>query len=236
MPPAAGEKECDLAMGEYHIRSYEDRDHEAACTMFSQGITEHVSAGCRHLLSCPQTHLLLLGVFLITYTVSASLLFSFGAVSALLATGLIFMKAAWTDYVREALEKDMLDIRRTYLEPKDCHFWVAECGEEVVGIVAAVHPEDPSLRGQALELKRMSVKKAHRGRGISKALTRTVILFAQERGYKEVVLGTSMVQYAAQRLYEGMGFRRVKELYPSFVAKLLQFHVYIYRYEVPGPH
>ncbi|KAH0615716.1 hypothetical protein JD844_026062 [Phrynosoma platyrhinos] len=229
-------EECDSAMDEYHIRTYEDRDHEAVCTMFSQGLTEHVPAGLRHLLSCPQTHLLLLGVFLTSYVVSTSFLFSFGVASALLATGLICMKAAWTNYVREALEGDMLDIRRIYLEPKDCHFWVAEHGEEVVGIVAAIHPEDPSLRGHALELKRMSVKKSHRGRGISKALTRTVIRFAQERGYQEVVLGTSMVQHAAQRLYEGMGFRRVKELYPSFAAKLLQFYVYIYHYEVPGPH
>ncbi|XP_015284380.1 PREDICTED: putative N-acetyltransferase 8B, partial [Gekko japonicus] len=130
------------------------------------------------------------------------------------------------------LAADMRDIRKTYLEAKDSCFWVVTSGEEVVGMVAAIQPEDLSERGTALELKRMSVAQRHRGRGLSKALTRTVIRFAQERGYKEVVLGTSMVQLAAQRVYEGMGFRKVRVKHPYLVAKLLQFYVYYYRYEI----
>ncbi|XP_061439590.1 N-acetyltransferase 8 [Rhineura floridana] len=223
-------------MGEYCIRRYEDRDYEAVRTMFSQGINEHASAGFRHILARPQTHLLVVGMFLVAYAISASFLFSLGAVSALLVVAWIKMKGVWSEYVQEALAKDLLDIRQTYLEPKDCNFWVVEAGEEAVGIVAAIHPEDPSLRHRALELKRMSVKKGHRGHGISKALTRTVIHFTQERGYKEVVLGTSMVQYAAQRTYEGLGFHRVKEESPTLLTKLLQFYIYYYRYEIGGSH
>nr|XP_003228730.2 PREDICTED: putative N-acetyltransferase 8B [Anolis carolinensis] len=236
MPPTAGEQECASAtMGEYRIRSYEDGDYEAARTIVSEGITEHVPAGFWLVLRSPQTHGLLLGLFLATYGISSSFLFSFAVVSALLATGWIRIKAVWRDYVEAALEGDMLDIQRTYLDPTDCHFWVVERGREVVGTVAVLHPEDPALQGRALELKRMSVKKGHRGRGLSKALTKAVLRFAQEHGYKEVVLSTTMVQYAAQRLYEGMGFQRVKELCPFLSAKLLQFYIYVYRYEIPGP-
>ncbi|XP_077157366.1 N-acetyltransferase 8 [Paroedura picta] len=221
-------------MGEYHIRLYEDQDHEAVCTIFSNGIQEHAPAGFWHLLRGPQAHLLLLAVFLVAYTISASLLFSCGVVAALLVVGWVYMKGLWAEYVTAALANDLRDIRKTYLEAKDSCFWVVTSQEEVVGMVAAVQPEDPSQRGTALELKRMSVAKPHRGRGLSKALTRTVIRFAQERGYKEVVLGTSMVQVAAQRVYEKMGFRKVNALAPSLLAKLLNFYIFFYRYEIAG--
>ncbi|XP_048365805.1 probable N-acetyltransferase CML1 isoform X1 [Sphaerodactylus townsendi] len=221
-------------MAEYHIRTFEDSDYEAVRAIFSDGIQEHAPAGCWHVLRCPQTHLLLLAVFLGAYGVSASFLFAWAVVAALLVMGWVRMKGLWKEYVQAALVTDMLDIRKTYLEPKDCCLWVATSGEIVVGMVAAVHPEDPSQWDKALELKRMSVAKGHRGRGLSKALTRTVICFAQERGYKAVILGTSMVQHAAQRVYEGMGFRRVRVFSPSLLAKLLQFYVYLYRYEIAG--
>nr|XP_060635444.1 N-acetyltransferase 8-like isoform X1 [Anolis sagrei ordinatus] len=235
MPSAAGEQEWDsAAMGEYTIRSYEDGDYEAVRSIFSEGITEHAPAGFWHVLRSPQTHALLLGLFLASYGISSSFLFSFAVVSALLAVGWNRMKALWRDYVAEALESDMVDIRRNYLDTTDCHFWVLVHGSEVVGTVAVVQPDEHALRGRALELKRMSVKKGHRGRGLSKTLTKAVLRFAQERGYKEVVLTTSMVQYAAQRLYESMGFQRVKEFSPFLSAKLLQFYVYTYRYEIPS--
>lgn len=220
--------------GEYHIRTYEDRDYDAVRSIFSCGITEHVPAGFQYVLKRPQTHLLLLAIFLLAYLISASFLFSLGAVAALGCLGWTHMKGMWLQYVQEALDGDMLDIRRTYLEPEDCCCWVAEAGQEVVAMVVAVHPEAPPLQGRALELKRMSVAKPHRGRGLSKALTRTVIRFAQERGYQEVVLGTSMVQYAAQRVYEGLGFRKVKEFYPSLGARLVQFSIFLYRYKIAG--
>lgn len=223
-------------MDEYHIRTYEDRDYDAVRTLFSCGITEHVPAAFQYVFKSPLTHLVLLGVFLLAYLISASFLFSLGVVSALCFMGWTHIKGLWWQYVREALDGDMLDIRRTYLESKDCCFWVVDTGQEVVGMVVVVHPEDPSLQGRALELKRMSVAKQHRGRGLSKALTRTVICFAQERGYQEVVLGTSMVQYAAHRVYESMGFRKVKEIYPSFVARLVQFSIYLYCYKISGSH
>ncbi|XP_054845540.1 probable N-acetyltransferase CML1 isoform X2 [Eublepharis macularius] len=234
--PAAGQKECNSVMGEYHIRTYEDRDYEAVRTIFSHGIQEHAPAACWHVLRCPQIHMLLLAIFLAAYMISACLLCSLGVVATFLFMGLYHMKGLWAEYVQAALAKDLLDIRKTYLEAKDSCLWVATSGEEVVGMVAAVQPDNPSQRGNALELKRMSVAKPHRGRGLSKALTRTVIRFAQERGYKEVVLGTSMVQRAAQQVYTGMGFRKVKEEPPSLLAKLLQFYFCYYRYEIAGTH
>uniref|UniRef100_A0A803ST01 N-acetyltransferase domain-containing protein n=1 Tax=Anolis carolinensis TaxID=28377 RepID=A0A803ST01_ANOCA len=223
-------------MATHHIREYHPEDYETVRDLFATGMSEyHAPARFWLVLRSPQTHGLLLGLFLATYGIFGSFLFSFAVLSALVAIGCIRIKATGRDHAEQALGGDMLDIQRTYLDATDCHFWVVERGREVVGTVAVMHPEDPIWQGRALQLKRMSVKKGHRGRGLSKTLTKAVLRFAQERGYKEVVLATSTVQYAAQRLYEGMGFQRVKELCPFLSEKLLQFYIYIYRYEFPRP-
>ncbi|NXU53377.1 CMLO5 acetyltransferase, partial [Turnix velox] len=85
-----------------------------------------------------------------------------------------------------------------------------------------------------LELVRMSVSKDYRGRGISKALCREVLHFARARGYRAVVLSTSVVQVAAQRLYEGQGFRKVGTFSPSLISTLLCFEMICYRCDLPG--
>ncbi|NXB43435.1 CMLO5 acetyltransferase, partial [Leucopsar rothschildi] len=81
-----------------------------------------------------------------------------------------------------------------------------------------------------LELKRMSVSREHRGRGLARALCREVLAFARARGFGTVVLSTSMVQVVAQRLYEGQGFRKVgSSSYPSLLGTLLNFQIFHYR-------
>nr|XP_013799111.1 PREDICTED: probable N-acetyltransferase CML6 [Apteryx mantelli mantelli] len=66
------------------------------------------------------------------------------------------------------------------------------------------------------------------------ARSRFWLRFAQARGYGAVVLYTSVVQTAAQRLYEGQGFRRVGAFSPSLLASLLHFQVLHYRCELPA--
>ncbi|NXT63736.1 CMLO5 acetyltransferase, partial [Chaetops frenatus] len=83
-----------------------------------------------------------------------------------------------------------------------------------------------------LELKRLSVSREHRGRGLARALCREVLGFARARGFGAVVLSTSMVQVAAQRLYEGQGFRRVGTSYPSLLGTLLNFQIFHYRLDL----
>ncbi|NXE16942.1 NT8F2 acetyltransferase, partial [Lophotis ruficrista] len=85
-----------------------------------------------------------------------------------------------------------------------------------------------------LELKRMSVSKDYRGRGISKALCGEVLRFARAHGYGAVVLSTSMVQDVAQRLYEGQGFRKVGAFSPSLLGAFLCFQIFQYRCDLPG--
>ncbi|XP_065454506.1 N-acetyltransferase family 8 member 3-like isoform X1 [Chrysemys picta bellii] len=221
-------------MAPYCFRQYEDGDYEAVRTMFGRGIMEHTPAAFIYMLKCPQAQLHFLGLFLVVLAASESLLISLLALLLGLTGAWFCIRSLWNDYAQQFLHNNLLDIRRTYLEAADSCLWVAEAEGAVVGMVGAILPEDPSERGCALELKRMSVGRERRGRGIAKALCRTVIRFAQERGYSAVVLNTSMVQYSAQQLYENMGFRRVLERSPSLLASFLQFSVFYYRYEIPG--
>ncbi|XP_074948420.1 putative N-acetyltransferase family 8 member 5 isoform X2 [Phalacrocorax aristotelis] len=137
-------------------------------------------------------------------------------------------------FVAQALSTDLHDIPASYLRAPDSCFWVAEAEGAVVGMVAVAPTQDLAERGVALELKRMSVSKDYRGQGISKALCGEVLRFARARGYRAVVLSTSMVQVAAQRLYEGQGFRKVGTFSPSLLGSLLCFQVFHYRCDLPG--
>ncbi|XP_062430448.1 probable N-acetyltransferase 8B [Rhea pennata] len=219
-------------MAQYRIRPYQDGDYEAARTLFACGILEHVPATYRHLLQAGRAQLALLALV-------AAVRAAAGCWAPALGAAVLALLAAWplvrslaTSYVQEALETDLRDIRAAYVEPPDASFWVAEAGGVLVGTVAAVPAPEPGV----LELKRMSVRRDQRGRGIARVLVREVLRFAEARGYGAVVLSTSVVQVAAQRLYEGQGFRRVGAASPSLLGSLLCFQIFDYRRELPaGP-
>jgi len=82
--------------------------------------------------------------------------------------------------------------------------WVAEQDGEVVGSVAL-----RDLGDDALELKRMYLRPAQRGRGLGKRLLTTAVDWARAHGARVVRLDTSERMQAAQALYEKYGFRRV---------------------------
>ncbi|MDF1506015.1 GNAT family N-acetyltransferase [Roseisolibacter sp. H3M3-2] len=88
--------------------------------------------------------------------------------------------------------------------------WVAWAGGEALGCVA-LQP----LADGAAELKRMFVLAAARGREAARALQAHAIAEALARGHAVLRLGTLTTMHAAQRLYEGAGFRRVPAYRPT---------------------
>lgn len=211
-------------MASFRIRQYREQDYEAVRALFARGILEHAPAGFRHVLRSARVRLALLAVFVAARAAAGSWVLGLGAVALALVLLWVLVRSLSAEYVREALGTDLCDVPGAYLRPPDCCFWVAEAGGAVVGMVAAV----PAGRGE-LELKRMSVSREHRGHGLARALCQEVLGFARARGYGAVVLSTSMVQVAAQRLYEGQGFRRVGMSYPSLLGTMLNFQIFHYR-------
>ncbi|XP_071609139.1 N-acetyltransferase 8-like [Heliangelus exortis] len=221
-------------MASYRIRQYRDQDYEAVRTLFTRGILEHAPSVYRNALRSAWAQLGLLVVFLAVRVTVGYWLLGLVALALGLVAIWLLVRNFCTAYVEQALSTDLQDIPAGYLRAPDSGFWVAEAGGTVVGTVAVGQPEDPSERGVALELRRMSVSRDWRGRGVSKALCGEVLRFARARGFGTVVLTTSVVQVVAQRLYEGQGFRKVATFSPSLLATFLGFQLFHYRCDLPG--
>src|SRR5205807_8572948 len=82
--------------------------------------------------------------------------------------------------------------------------WIALVGDEVVGSVAL-----RDLGDHRLELKRMYLRPAQRGRRLGRQLLAIALDWARANGTEVVRLDTSEQMVAAQRLYEAHGFERV---------------------------
>ncbi|XP_039992380.1 probable N-acetyltransferase CML1 [Xiphias gladius] len=217
-------------MASIQIRKYRDDDAETVKEIFTLGMSEHVPSSFMHVLKQPLTQMVLMCIFCALMTSSKSFLLPILAVTLFLAGTRQFVVYMFNKYIDTTLRKDLNNICVTYVTQKDSCFWVAESDGRVVGTVACLPAENAP---GCLELKRMSVCRSHRGMGIAKALCRTVADFTRDRGYPAVVLYTSVVQTDAQKLYETMGYEKIREFVaPELTAKLLNFTLFEYRLDL----
>jgi putative acetyltransferase len=112
-----------------------------------------------------------------------------------------------TDTLREFDFEPDLELDGDLDEPDAAYsaLWVALDGGDVVGSVAL-----RDLGGGAVELKRMYLRPAQRGRGLGRELLILAIGWARSHGMTSVRLDTSERMVAAQRLYEAHGFERIE--------------------------
>ncbi|KAM3842925.1 N-acetyltransferase 8 [Diretmus argenteus] len=212
------------------IRKYHDDDGEAVREIFTMGMSEHVPSSFMHLLKQPLTQMVLMCSFCALLASSKSFLLPILALTLLLAGARHFVGYMFTSYIEDCLRKDLSHIGRSYLEQKDSFFWVAESEGRVVGTVGCLPAETAP---GCLELKRMSVRRTHRGMGIAKALCQTVADFTRDRGYPSVVLFTSVVQTDAQKLYEHMGYTKIREfVIPEVIPRITNFSLVEYRLDL----
>ncbi|KAM4807593.1 putative N-acetyltransferase camello [Rhinophrynus dorsalis] len=217
-------------MANFSIRRYKSSDYEAVRLLFTQGMMEHIPASCFYLLKLPQVHVALFIPFIILFMISKSYTLCFGSLAVLLAAGWYAMNSEFHQYVDESLRDDLLDIEKSYMFGGNSCFWVAEFNGKVVGMVG-VQPAQGSK--DEMVLRRMSVAKDQRSHGIAKALCMKVIDFTRQSGCKRVTLETSMVQYAAQKLYERLGFQKTNvKIIPSFFGRFSNFSIFQYKYNI----
>ncbi|XP_061599609.1 N-acetyltransferase 8-like [Cololabis saira] len=217
-------------MATFQIRRYQDEDAESAREIFTLGMNEHLPSSFMHILKQPLTQMVLMVTFCALMTSSKSFLLPILAVTLLLAGARQIVVYIFSSYINDSMKTDLKDIGEAYLKQKDSCFWVAESDGRVVGTVACLPAEKAP---GCLELKRMSVRRSHRGLGIAKALCRTVAEFTRDRGYAAVILYTSMVATDGQRLYEHMGYQKIREFHiPEFFAKIINFTLIEYRLDV----
>jgi ribosomal protein S18 acetylase RimI-like enzyme len=65
-------------------------------------------------------------------------------------------------------------------------------------------------------IRLVGVNPSYRGKGIAKKLTLKCIEQARSLGEKVIALHTSEFMHTARKLYEGLGFEKVRELEPIF--------------------
>ncbi|XP_035024587.2 probable N-acetyltransferase camello [Hippoglossus stenolepis] len=217
-------------MANIQIRKYRDDDAEAVKEIFTMGMSEHIPTSFMHILKQPLTQMVLMIVFCALMTSSKSFLLPILALTLCLAGARQFVAYMFNQYIDTSLKKDLNSISETYLNQKDSGFWVAESDGQVVATVACLPAtEAPGC----LELKRMSVCRSHRRMGIAKTLCQTITDFTRERGYAAVILYTTVIQTEAQKLYENMGFQKIREFaVPQFPAKILNFNLLEYRLDL----
>ena len=105
---------------------------------------------------------------------------------------------------------DQPDLRNiaSYYQKGLGEFWLAIDGSEVLGTIALV-----DIGNQQTALRKMFVKDGYRGKPLSigQNLMDTLQTTCDNKGIKEIYLGTVPNYYAAHRFYEKNGFERISE-------------------------
>ncbi|XP_017377422.2 N-acetyltransferase 8-like [Cebus imitator] len=224
-----------LSTAPYHIRKYRERDRKCVVGFFFTGVNKHTLTTFLQLLKLPRALVLLPGGPLTQLLLSGSWLLMVLSLSLSLLCALwFFAKYPWRKYEDRTLLTDMSDITKSYLSERGSCFLVAESEEKVLGMVGALPVDDPTLREMQLRLLHLFVDIEHRHRRRAKALVRTVLPFARDQGYSEVVLGMNTVQFSALALYQGMGFQEMDQSYHTMSRRLVAVPRVHFIYHLPS--
>ena len=114
-----------------------------------------------------------------------------------------------------------------YYQVNNGNFWVAMDEDKVVGTISLL-----DIGNHSGALRKMFVDKDYRGKewGVGRQLFQTLLDWAKEKGFKEILLGTTAKFLAAHRFYEKNGFIEIdKNLLPSSFP-VMSVDVKFYKY------
>ncbi|MBO54914.1 MAG: hypothetical protein CL886_04555 [Dehalococcoidia bacterium] len=106
-------------------------------------------------------------------------------------------------YIQKSLDLDLKDITSHYKTHDSSNFWIAEVSGEIKGTVAIQHHNKESA-----ELRRMSVSRDARRKGIGTLLLNTVDQFCKVHGYDHIFLSTVSHLVPAIRMYKSNGYQK----------------------------
>lgn len=115
----------------------------------------------------------------------------------------------------------------SFYQKDNGNFWVAISENKVIGTIALL--DIGNCRGA---LRKMFVHKDFRGKeyGVGQMLLNTLLEWAKQKNFKEILLGTTEKFIAAQRFYEKNGFVEMeKQLLPEEFP-VMQVDVKFYSY------
>jgi GNAT superfamily N-acetyltransferase len=113
----------------------------------------------------------------------------------------VALQATGAFIASESLDEDFNQIKGVYLDPGGC-FLVYLFKNRIVGMGGLKRIDRTTA-----ELRRMRVHPDFQGRGIGKCLLLALESEASTKFIRRIVLNTTHVQVAAQRLYQASGYR-----------------------------
>lgn len=123
--------------------------------------------------------------------------------------------------LREELDKELWEMYPVVMNQYVEHNLLPESTSAVLyfedGVAVACGAFKPIEEEQAIEIKRMYVLPAGRGKGLSKIILRGLEQWGKELGYERAILETGLKNFSAHHLYDKAGYQRM-ENYPPFVG------------------
>lgn len=117
----------------------------------------------------------------------------------------------------ERMTQDLRDLPGRYAAP-DGGLFIALCDGEPVATAAWTKYTDALV-----EMKRVYVQPAHRGKGIARKLSLRVIDEARQRGYAQVGISTWATAEPAITLYSSLGFKPITPFKTSTISGLVYY-------------
>jgi len=114
------------------------------------------------------------------------------------------------------IKPDDLSIKNNYEDIK--HVVIAYIGEVPAGCGAIMKYEYADVP-DATELKRLFVKNEFQGNGIGTKITKELILWAKELGFKNIILETADFLKEACHIYYKLGFEKIDNYTPYVSEK-----------------
>eukprot|EP00742_Colponemidia_sp_Colp-10_P006120 GILJ01006548.1.p1 GENE.GILJ01006548.1~~GILJ01006548.1.p1 ORF type:complete len:226 (-),score=15.34 GILJ01006548.1:159-836(-) len=214
------------------VRPYQDGDKKQVCAVFQEAWTglawDARKQGVRYALirGAP----LLFCAFAIVHAICGDLrclAWVMGGLSLLFSCAVVFIAyrfgRGYTNYFQEALRTDLADVPAHYPADKHHGFFVAVKDDgSIVGMVALV-----SNSSEEAELKRMAVRRDCRGLGVGQKLVEYFEQQVRRGKWTYMMLATSSLHFAAQRLYTRCGFT-----FTHSVPLEFNLRVFFYRKEL----
>ena len=115
------------------------------------------------------------------------------------------MAEAFEAYIEQSL-KEEIDHIADYYRERSGSFFVVEASDKIIGMYGL-----ESIGMDAMELRRMYVDPAARGRGIGRSLLAHAEEQTRQTGKARLILSTSEIQTSALSLYRASGYIQLRE-------------------------